>query len=203
MEIRRMTEKREDRNDALFTSKGGGRSDNFIPDWYREHTPEFMANAYNKAAMIITENRREISYHGDQAMWPVGFLHRHAIELITKELIASTHVYLGRTFNERIVWGHDLDALWRTCRQLLIEIGIFNDEAAQPIDSVVIDLHDVDPKGDAFRYWLSSDGKRNLEKVPRHTSVVGFSIVCNECFQQLSGSLIGINEAIHMMEENR
>jgi hypothetical protein len=160
-----------------------------------------MAEAFHRAASQIVEHQCEISHHGDQAFWPAALLHRHAIELIIKEVIIRANQLLDRKSSKR-PFDHNLEKHWNDARALIQEIDSRADDSwFVGVDEVIRDLHEIDRNGDAFRYAEGKGGKRHLSTLPRGTNIDEFSDRCTECFCWLSGTLTGINHEIDVMHE--
>jgi len=107
----------------------------------------------------------------DRLLHPVAFLYRHYLELELKGLLHSG-VQLGVVDQtgklSRAMGDHDLRALWIRTKRFLGEV--FPDEDPTPlnaVEEVILAFHDLDPRGQSFRYHTDKNGRRQLENAPK------------------------------------
>ncbi len=185
---------------TTFKNARDGRR-GFNADWYRELTPSIMAEGFKRSADIIVENRFETSPQGDLAFWPAVFLYRHAIELLLKEVIRHDSRLRRRPIDNKILGSHALEPLWASARPLLNKSG--SGQLFQVVNEVVTDLHAVDPRGEAFRYYQSKSGGKYLMELPSGTSLEYFADKASQCVMVLDGSLTEIFESMAVNDEMR
>lgn len=94
-------------------------------------------------------------------IYPILFNYRHACELAMKWIIT---VY-GHYASVRVpdLGHHNLWALWRLCKQIILEVGS-DDDSIPVVEQIIKDFHDLDRSGQTFRYATTRDG--NLLELP-------------------------------------
>lgn len=118
---------------------------------------------FRMAAELLAEHVREHRSDQDALIFPFLYNWRQHIELVLKLLIVKAealHDIDGETPS-----GHNLDSLWRRCRQAVEPKG--SKHELDNVELVIGELHAMDPRGDAFRYARSRTGDPNLHAVER------------------------------------
>jgi hypothetical protein len=133
-------------------------------------TRDDYAIAYRDAAGLLSAFaiKHEIPGH---LIYPIVFCYRHHIELVFKDLITGMLSYHQQPPNkqaQRALKGHDLQELWKTLLPLLVATAVSKNwpvtrEDAEGIGSYVQQLHEIDPRSDAFRYETTKGGKTSLQ----------------------------------------
>ncbi len=148
---------------------------------------------------------------------PMVFIHRHALELILKAAIRETAARLraGGEIDAKVDqtsvedWlafdaGHNLHKLASRLDELLTRLGL--DNLPPDTHRVLISLHELDPRGDAFRYakvrvggvWV--DAPRPLLSNPNdlhaHVDIVAMHDHFRGAFNLLSGGLMSVLENV-------
>lgn len=113
------------------------------------------ANDFEMAANALIAVQREQPYLSNWVA-PVLHLVRHALELKLKALIQTINWKSNISAN-RFKFDHDLKALWENGRKWLIEntYQIETDARLTNTDSLIENLHAIDPTGDLFRFGTS------------------------------------------------
>ncbi len=134
----------------LFLEDGPGPTANL----YRPaHTQLLISWGYKDAADFLIEDRPR---EADLIVYPVVFLYRHALELALKDLILQ----LGLTSKP----VHSLESLWKRLAPALDEkFPDPNSEARAAVEARLLELHQVDRNGEAFRYAHFRDGQPTMQ----------------------------------------
>lgn len=116
-----------------------------------------LALDYKMAADLLIATERESGLGNWLA--PTVFMVRQTLELALKGLLEAT-VDRGNGFNRKLMFSHDLAAIWADCRRWLEARGYaFTDDARlETADWVIENFHSVDPTGDLFRFAHSKHG---------------------------------------------
>lgn len=110
----------------------------------------FIADGFQEASDILVDhleqNRRK-----DSLVQPIIFGYRQCLELRIKALAATMNQY--ETDSADFPWGHLLLDLWNQIRQRILETIERDDRGAfDAVEKVIKEFHNIDPKGDGFRY---------------------------------------------------
>jgi len=110
----------------------------------------------------------------DQLVNPVIFLYRHFVELKLKEIILELDSLGSTEVSETTFMKHDLMNLWAYLKNHLdcIRAPIHNRQIIPSLDSLLSELHKMDPDSYHFRYAV--DRKWQPVNVPRCLSVAHF-----------------------------
>jgi hypothetical protein len=120
-----------------------------------------LAGAYKLAAdMILDSHLATRGSHHDILLFPVLYLYRHCVELKLKDLLLFG--ILSRFFNKAaadkildkkngIIYQHRLCTLWNKARDLLAH-HYPGDSQLKVAESMINDLHQIDPDGQTLRY---------------------------------------------------
>jgi hypothetical protein len=119
--------------------------------------------------------------------FPAAFLYRQYIELHLKWLLTCLRDLNVVPVTEKDLHGHELDRLWKQARNGLLTK--WPSSGPEPVldraETIVMDFHEADPKGDEFRYALTKNGKTSLQNLPGSLNVVGI----REAMEQLHALL--------------
>jgi hypothetical protein len=105
----------------------------------------------------------------DVTVYAVLYLIRHGVELSLKDILTSW----GRMKQEAPrSWDHNLNDLWAAARPVVELIDAYDEETGRHllldlnlVSGCIDDLHEHDPRGDAFRYATSRKGATHLANV--------------------------------------
>ncbi len=110
---------------------------------------------FNLSAQALIARQREAPHLSN---WTAPVLHliRQTLELTLKALIQTIGWKVGGNA-EKIRFSHDLQDLWRQGRTWLVlnNYPIKNDARLASADSIIENLHAIDPTGDLFRFGTS------------------------------------------------
>lgn len=115
-------------------------------------------NGYMRAGAALVE-QCQTSERGmrHEVVYPILFCYRHGLELAIKWIIERYGRY-SNTRNEDHA-HHNLWQLWKTCKQIIIEVGSDGDnESLQAVEQIVKDFHDLDKGSFSFRYAADKQG---------------------------------------------
>lgn len=117
------------------------------------------------AQCIVNKVQEDRSVPVDIAVYPVLFLYRHHFELVLKCLIRASRSLLREEV--RSPSGHRLVSLWETAAPLIEQCFPDADWSQNVIVSrLIMELAEIDPDGQRFRYPMAQDGSRSLEDTP-------------------------------------
>ena len=148
---------------------------------------------FQRAADLIVEAARSESGNPDDLFFPVAYLYRHHLELMLKELV-RLGVQMGSLDEcERILGGHNLQELWKTVQQLIMEAW----PGRPPEDLIaaehsILEFHKLDPSGQAFRYARDKKGAPHLQAAPPVVDLTNLKGVVDGVSRFLDASYAGI-----------
>jgi len=169
-------------------------------DWFGMGTQAAYASGYSRAAGRLIEDAAEgrLLFHPDNLLYPIVFLFRHSIEIRLKLVIAAASHFLTSGIDfDRLHSTHSLHSLWNRAKELVQEAR--PDSVDLPFgdaERILLQLHEKDPGGVAFRYSLTKEGKpHGLNKVPRRVDLGNLRDVINRLENFLDTLLAIIDEA--------
>jgi hypothetical protein len=141
---------------AIFTREGFFHEMAHV--WPHRSGEYVMPAAYQEAAETLV--RAAESGPGDLLVFPIVFLYRHAIEVSMKEVLQRGLELEDDGHGPPSRHRHDLMALWRRTRALLMQI-VPDDpyDGVDEIEAVITELHDLDERSMSFRYDDQEIGK--------------------------------------------
>ena len=138
--------------------------------WYGMGTTEGYAQGFKKAIerIVTTLHDGGRQGHPDQLLYPVAFLARHLFELTMKHLIVQgSNLIPPRVTVEDLSRTHSLEELWARLRPTLERLWPSGPRAdLDAVESVLLEFHQFDPNGQAFRYDTDRKGSRHLAGLP-------------------------------------
>lgn len=185
-------------------------------DWRRNavvsrRSDHHIANGFAETADLIVEHWTNVGPN-DLLFEPLVFNHRHALELVLKAAVRETAARLrgeGRSDADLSAsnvdeWlarnaSHSLQKLAVRLDKLLTELGL--DTLPTDTHEVLASIHQLDPRGDAFRYakvkeqgvWV--DAPRPLltgQTVQVHIDIVAMHDHFRSAFTLLSGGVMSV-----------
>lgn len=165
-------------------------------DWYGDYTPRMIIEGFRMAITGTFEHAQQSPRHPEMYFRPIAFMCRHTLELQLKALIEVgsrllSHLHSEKQSDTRI-HGHDLLALWKQARELVVRIWTDCDECdLKPIDQVINDFHLVDPRGDGFRYMYDKSGQVHLANLPRQIGLGNLIDRFDEAYKLLDAAITG------------
>jgi len=135
---------------------------------------------YKEAADVLVNYTTSLNVVPDYLFYPICFNYRHALELTLKELIRDTEKLIQLSIqcgslnegeveaaqmenNEDYLCGtHSMESLFN---RLTDRLRLVCDQTLpDDIRYTVIELHNIDPDGQVFRYARAKHTQRNLSK---------------------------------------
>ena len=187
------------KGDQVFTPIREDWHNNARVNWlnHRVRALELYADGYKKAGDVLVRNAMEQTHTLNLLVYPICFLYRHYLELTMKGLIAR-----GR----RLTQGkyaypkhHNLLKLWGECRTLLLKlvdsvklIGSVSQEELDVVEELVVQIIQVDPNGEAFRY---AENKKTFSALPKHITHINVRNLM-EIMERIGNFLEGTNECL-------
>lgn len=138
-----------------------------------------LAQGFAESAEAIFARWRDSPGHNDRLLLPLIYNYRHALELVLKQAIRNASARLRFAGRDDLVLNEDeleehfkrkqrhrLEPLGRQLAELLKELEL--EELPRDTMQTLARLHQLDPRGEAFRYAnrLDTDSKHvNVEKL--------------------------------------
>jgi len=195
-----MTKNRWPQTDDIVFREGSDPETTAELDWFDMGTQAAYAKGYSRAADRLVEAVEDgrLLLHPDNLLYPIVFLYRHAVEIRLKLVIAAAEHFLTCSIDFQWLHNrHNLHSLWNRAKELVGEAR--PDSVGLPIgdaERVLLQLHQLDPDGTAFRYSLTKDGKRHgLKGVPRRVDLGNLRHVMKRLENFLETWLAIIDEA--------
>ena len=141
------------------------------------------------AARAIDKSMDSQAAQRDYLAVPAMFLCRHAVETALKDLLGYALSYHGKARD--IPRIHNLEVLWNATKPLLECLKPSpEDRTIDHVESLLLQLHQVDPSSTGLRYQDS--GKDNLPTEPfaldhfidQVDALLAFFGGCTACFEQ-------------------
>ncbi|MGJ5151822.1 hypothetical protein [Bradyrhizobium sp. SZCCHNRI1029] len=124
-----------------------------------DQTLSYFAYSYELAFGHLAGAVRDRWHSNGLMQAPLFYLARHSIELHLKWAIEEFESYSGEKAKE---CGHDLLALWGELQKQQFDLADLpgrDDPWGKHVDKLIKHMHNIDPKGDSFRYPHSIGGK--------------------------------------------
>lgn len=134
-------------------------------------TSGVYAVGFKSAADKIIEGI-DMDRNPDVYFFPVAYLYRHYLELTLKNIVDIGRKAGAITVPQEQLRTHNLHELWNLARKLIG--GVSSEEDMMAIDaiqSVILEFHQLDERGDAFRYSTDNRGNRHLINAPEWISL--------------------------------
>lgn len=133
---------------------------------HREEAPSesartlgYFAYSYNLAFEQLAASMRGRWLHNGLMHFPLFYLGRHSMELHLKWAIEEFAEYTGE---KGAYTGHDLLALWKELQRQQFDLADLpgrDDPWGLHVNKLINHIHNIDPKGDFFRYPHNIQGK--------------------------------------------
>jgi hypothetical protein len=129
----------------------------------------------------------------DLVFFPALYCYRHALELSMKDVFNRWESM--QTFEPDFLTTHKLDLLWGRTRKVLEAAWPEGDaEELDAMESIVMQLAEVDPGGEQFRYDIDRNGRtRALPKQLASVDLVHVSELMHKLISLLWGGEAGID----------
>jgi hypothetical protein len=131
---------------------------------YRRNLWWQYAEGYERAAQRLLAAADVRDGDADLLVYPLIFLWRHYLELALKALVPELR-YLDDSERVDQELSHRLDLLWRQAHPVLLALEPSSKHLLQDVESVILQLHGIDPRSEAFRYPIAKDGSEWLPDV--------------------------------------
>ncbi len=129
--------------------------------YYRDN---FGIMGYKDAADILVERVLSTEMNQDTLIYPIGFLYRHYLELLLKNIIVNGSRLAG---NGQInANGHKLDILWANAKSIIHDLC--EDPGCpeeQNTDNVIAEFMRADASSQEFRYEKDKKGNKCLKEI--------------------------------------
>ncbi|NMY86851.1 hypothetical protein HBR93_22390 [Pseudomonas sp. WS 5411] len=153
------------------------------------------SEGFSKAANILIDlviKDRSIHLSVDEFVYPVCFNMRHSVELRLKGAIDEL-IEIAKFKNINIQFNssgsHDINIIWSFFKTQSENIDKRYIAANQKAETTILDIAEVDPTGQTFRYPISNDSQKHLTDI----SVINF-ILLKEKFNELEKDLDSLHK---------
>jgi hypothetical protein len=162
---------------AKYIHKDSGIN-TYVSTW--EYVSYSYGRAFNELARkVFEEGRRE----GGNLWMPLFFLARHSIELDLKSTIVE---YANTDYLKPDLTGHNLLRLWDQLAGYMGRWGVpADDDWGRLVRQLILDIQEVDPRADRFRYPIDFRGKPFQ---PKWVEIEGLIRAHNSITMYLDGS---------------
>lgn len=193
------------KGNKAFVAPKGGKS--FHIERLAWHWPQH-AQAFKLAAELVVdayeEADRRLEY--DELFYPVAYLYRHCVELRLKDIITTglgMHFFKKADVKEAME-NHNLARLWNHAKKLLKDRWKGADETPlKAVESVINELHQVDPTGQAFRFDADKSGRRfRHDKLPTRVSLKELRKTMDGVFTFLDATASELHQNLSDMMDN-
>jgi hypothetical protein len=137
------------------------------------YTTYDYASGYFMAARGLADQLRHNRSGINLLIYPVAYLYRHGIELGIKSL----GEFLPSLWNESsdVRLTHELLDNWEIIKPYLMRNSDFDEDGTliSTVETILNDLVEIDPKGEAFRFARGRHGERHLQK----TSLINLDVL--------------------------
>lgn len=149
---------------------------------------------FQRAADMIVASAQTSDLNPDDLVFPVAYLYRHHLELMLKELV-RLGIRLGALDRcADILGGHNLHKLWNKAKQLILQVWPDSPgDDVQAVEQVILEFHNLDPSGQAFRYARDKHGGPYLADVPERVGLANLKSVVDAVSAFLDASYAGID----------
>lgn len=144
------------------------------------------SNGFSKAANLLIDqvlNDRGIHLYTDDFVYPICFNMRHSVELRLKgaiDEVTSIAKYKGTTLEFNFSGSHDINIIWNYFKTESEAIDKRYISINKIIEPTILDIAEIDPTGQTFRYPFSNTSQKHLTDV----SLINL-IVLKEKFNEL------------------
>ena len=130
--------------------------------------------AYEEAVHVL-HRHVESAGRPHHVLLPLAFLWRHLIEILLKEVIRSSRELFFEDLTvpeERALVRHDLTQLWLLAKDHIRLLGPTDGPPCSIVGEVLLEIQEVDPGADGFRYPFKRDGSTaTLSAAPEDVDV--------------------------------
>lgn len=156
------------------------------------------SQGFSKAANVLIDEVIKddgIHFTVDEFIYPVCFNMRHSVELRLKgsidEIISLAKIKnINLTFNNST--SHDIGIIWSFFKENSEALDKRYIEVNELIEPTILDIAEVDPTGQTFRYAKSNDSQKHLTDV----AVINFFVLKNK-FNTLEENL----KTLHLLNQ--
>lgn len=157
---------------------------NYMPD--SDSKWSLYAQGHLVAARAVADHALRNRQDLDVAVFPLGLLYRHHIELVLKQIAVAANRLLAR--DEKFLQSHKIGLLWERCSAAYRRVYGKEPELSR-YDETVEALHRLDPNGMTFRYPVGLDGAPTLPPDFQRINIAAM----RDAFEDLAAVLDGIH----------
>ena len=126
------------------------------------------AAGFQRAADMIVDAAQKDGQNPDDLFFPVAYLYRHHLELMLKELVRLGVRLEALNLCDDILGEHNLHRLWNRAKDLIKQVWSDSpDSELKAVEHVILEFHEHDPSGEAFRYARDKSGAQHLKDAPK------------------------------------
>jgi hypothetical protein len=140
----------------------------FMRDMWRGDSETSYIEGFHESAGVVAERLKSDWRTKANGRMFIGlaYLYRHCIELQLKFIIRYAIKCKVISVSEKQIFHHKLGELWEIVRQILTDNPAGPLEQLDFVEAVLMELHQVDPGGEDFRFSRRGDKTRSMRDVP-------------------------------------
>ena len=149
---------------------------------------------FQRAADMIVDATKIDDGNPDDLFFPVAYLYRHHIELMLKEMVRLGGRLGSLEGCDRILGQHNLDRLWDKAKQLIKEVWPDSpDDDLNAVEQMILEFHNLDSTGQAFRYARDRHGTAHLQGAPQRVCLDNLRAAVDAVSRFLDSAWAGID----------
>lgn len=138
---------------------------------------KYFEMAANRLVDSVSKNRKGNS--DDGLFIPISYLYRHSAELLLKQLIINSHSadFISNEEIKKLRMGnnHNLYQLLNVGITAIEKRWTDDDKKTlKEVKQIIIDLHNMDPHGQGFRYSHDNNKTASNSRYPKHVNLVEY-----------------------------
>lgn len=159
------------KGDALFRPSVSSADQARLEAFVMPTEGKYLAG-FQRAADMIVDAAKTDNRNPDDLFFPVAYLYRHHLELMLKELVRLGIRLCSLNGCEDILTNHNLNKLWNKSKQMIKEVCPDSpDDKIKATEQMIIEFHNLDSKGEAFRYARDKKGISHLQSAPQRVDL--------------------------------
>jgi hypothetical protein len=145
-------------------------------------------------------------FHADLYFFPICYLYRHCIELHLKSIIdygIRLDIIKSDDKTQKLLESHNLYRLWNKAEYVLKEFySTSPTEDLYNARNILLQFHELDKTGQAFRYSHDKKGKSVIDNAPTRVNLKNLKDVFDGLDNFLSATQHGLSDALDYCMSN-
>jgi hypothetical protein len=155
---------------------------------------EAYAAGFQRAANMIVDAALSDGQNPDDLFFPVAYLYRHHLELMLKDLVRLGVRLAALEPCDDILGDHNLHQLWNRAKNLIKQVWPDSpDDDVRAAEHLILELHKMDPTGQAFRYFRDKTGAPYLQGAPERVDLGNLKLAVDSVSRFLVAAYEGID----------